>query len=192
MNTTRSQPAKAFRPGDPREYDYAQELLAARGRTISDYLHACLRWLNTEPDTALNILMPVWPPPRATGRRVEATAYAVRDETGQWLGKPHLLPDGQYADVLMSTPFMPADPYNPLAGQQLLVRCGAVPEDAGITPYTVRVRGGDGNEAAVRIIEAVQNVLFGPPTLGTPARAAWDAAREQRKRELDAADATHA
>jgi hypothetical protein len=36
----------------------------------------------------------------------------------------------------------------------------------------------------LRMTHPVQDALFGPPILGTPERQRWEAAREQRQREL--------
>lgn len=181
----RPQPAKAFRPTDPREYDYAQQNLATRGRTIGDYLHASIRWFNQDPERALTTLAPVWPPPRVTGRRALATAYAVLDEDGEWMGKPRLLPEGRYHDYPMAYRFKPSDPYNPLSGQVLTLRCGQLPDDDRVAPAAVHVVAEGKREIAVRVTYLVQDALFGPPILGTPERAEWDARREQRRLQME-------
>jgi hypothetical protein len=58
-------PSYGFRP-DPDEFAAASEHLEARGRTTDAYLHACIRWLARDPDTALAALAD-WPRPRPAG-----------------------------------------------------------------------------------------------------------------------------
>lgn len=180
-----SRAARSFRPADPREYDYAAGLLAARDRTIGDFLNAALRWLNQDPDTALATLAPVWPPQRVAGRRAVVAAYAVQDEHGDWRGEPGL-PIEPHWDYPMAHPFEPADQYNPLYGQRLTLRCGQLNDDQRVTPYAARVLTDRTREIAVRITSAVQDVLFGPPITGTPERREWEDEREQRRRETGA------
>jgi hypothetical protein len=67
MTSHHRQPQRSWRP-DPDEYDKAKAQLGARGRSVSAYLRACLRWLNRDPDGALDALEADWPPPRPTGR----------------------------------------------------------------------------------------------------------------------------
>ncbi|MFD4196711.1 hypothetical protein [Amycolatopsis thermoflava] len=60
-------PSKSFWP-DPDEYATAKAALGERGRYVSDYLRASLRFLNHSPDAALETLREHWPPPRRPGR----------------------------------------------------------------------------------------------------------------------------
>ena len=113
-------------------------------------------------------------------------AYAFRDADGVWHGEPDLLPRGRYADCPTPRPFEPADEFNPLHGQELLVRCGEVPKGVEVSLYTVHIVRQDGVPTVVRSTEAVQDALFGPPILGTPERTAWDARREARRLALEA------
>lgn len=62
-----AQKLRTFRP-DPDEYDAAEDLLDARGKSVPAYLRACLRWLEQAPDIALEAVGPHWPPPRPRGR----------------------------------------------------------------------------------------------------------------------------
>lgn len=59
-------PSYGFRP-DPAEFAAANGHLEARGRTTDAYLHACIRWLARDPDTALAALADDWPGPRPSG-----------------------------------------------------------------------------------------------------------------------------
>jgi hypothetical protein len=114
-----------------------------------------------------------------------AAAYAFQDELEQWHGEPNLLPARSYRDAPSSSPFSPADIDNPLYGQVLTVRYGGVPEEHGITAYTVQIRLRDGSPRNLRMTEAVQDALFGPSMVGSPERAAWEAARDRRARERE-------
>lgn len=67
MTSQHDQPQRSWRP-DPDEYQTAKSLLSDRGRSITAYLRACLRWLEHEPDVALATLAPHWPGPRRMGR----------------------------------------------------------------------------------------------------------------------------
>ncbi|KAA2245896.1 hypothetical protein F0L68_41160 [Solihabitans fulvus] len=67
MTSQHGQKQRSWRP-EPDEYADAKAALNARGRSMSAYLRACLRWLNSDPDAALAALSPVWPEPRLTGR----------------------------------------------------------------------------------------------------------------------------
>jgi hypothetical protein len=67
MSSQHSAPARQFRP-DQAEHAPAKAELEARGRNVSDYLRACLRWLQADPDAALATLAPHWPPARPYGR----------------------------------------------------------------------------------------------------------------------------
>jgi len=49
----------------------------------------------------------------------------------------------------------------------LTFRYGGVPEEHGITAYTVQVRLRDGSPRNLRMTEAVQDALFGPPLTGS-------------------------
>ncbi|MFG1645722.1 hypothetical protein ACGFMK_36045 [Amycolatopsis sp. NPDC049252] len=185
-----SRDARAFRPFDPREYDYAAAELADRDKTIGDFLHAALRWFNKNPKHVLATLDEerVWPPQRHAGRRAAVTAYAVRDATGGWYGDPDLPVERRW-DYPMAHPFEPADEYNPLYGQVLTLRCAELGNNIGreqhISPYAVRVLADQRREVAVRITAAVQDALFGPPITGTPERAAWERLRDQRRRSIE-------
>lgn len=112
-----------------------------------------------------------------------AAAYAFRDEEGRWYGDPGLLPTGSYQDAPSSNPFRPADVENPLYGQSLTIRYGGVPEERGITAYTVQIRLRDGSPRNLRMTEAVQDALFGPPIIGTRERAEWEAVRDRKAQE---------
>ena len=59
--------SRSFWP-DPDEYTDAKKTLDEHGRYVSDYLRACLRWLNATPTDALETLREHWPPPRQPGR----------------------------------------------------------------------------------------------------------------------------
>jgi hypothetical protein len=67
MTSQHDQPQRSWRP-DPDEYQTAKSLLGDRGQSITAYLRACLRWLDHEPDVALDTLAPHWPGPRRIGR----------------------------------------------------------------------------------------------------------------------------
>jgi hypothetical protein len=74
---------------------------------------------------------------------------------------------------------------NPLCGQVLTVRCGGVLDEHGVTAYTLQIRLRDGSPRNLRMTEAVQDALFGPPIVGSPERAEWEAARDRRARERE-------
>src|SRR5260221_8458141 len=62
-------PARAIRP-DPEEIKPAEARL---GRVrLGEYLRACLRWLNADPDAALAAVERHWPPERPNGRPPQA------------------------------------------------------------------------------------------------------------------------
>ncbi len=111
-------------------------------------------------------------------------AFAFRDQDGTWHGEPQLLPQGYYREAPSFIAFSPADECNPLFGQVLTVRYGEVPEEHGVSAYTVQVRLDNGSPFNLRMTHQVQDALFGPPILGTSERAQWDATREQRRRQL--------
>jgi hypothetical protein len=111
-------------------------------------------------------------------------AYAFRDQDGTWHGEPQLLPQGRYREAPSFIAFSPADECNPLFGQVLMVRYGEVPNEHGVSAYTVQVKLDDGSPVNLRMTHPVQDALFGPPIQGTPERAQWDAAREQRRHQL--------
>lgn len=117
-----------------------------------------------------------------------AAAFAFRDEHGGWHGEPALLPRGQYRESPSFIPFSPADRYNPLGGQVLTVRYGDVDEHQGVSAYTLQIRQDSGSPLNLRMTHPVQDALFGPPIAGTPERELWEAAREQRQRELGGTD----
>jgi len=112
-----------------------------------------------------------------------AAAYAFRDELDQWHGEPGMLPAGSYQEASSFIPFSPADVDNPLYGQVLTVRYGGVPKERGVTAYTLQIRLRDGSPRNLRMTEAVQDALFGPPIVGSPERAEWEKARDRRARE---------
>ena len=121
----------------------------------------------------------------APARQIVA-AYAFRDQRGRWHGQPRMLQDGSYRDALTFSPFdPPADRYNPLGGQSLVVRYGPIAQDEQVSVYTLQIRQDDGSPLNLRMTHRVQDALFGPPVLGTTEREHWDQAREQRRRELD-------
>jgi hypothetical protein len=113
-------------------------------------------------------------------------AYAVRDEQGTWYGEPDLLPSSRYRDAAMPRPFQPTDQFNPLAGQVLTVRCGDIASDDQVTVYAIRVIDSEagGRELAVRMSQRVLDAVFGPAMMGSPERAIWERAREERRRQL--------
>ena len=111
-----------------------------------------------------------------------------RDEQGGWHGEPALLPGGQYRESPSFIPFSPADECNPLGGQALTLRYGDVDEDHGVSAYTLQIRQDNGSPLNLRMTHAVQDALFGPPIFGTPEQQRWEAAREQRQRELGGTD----
>ena len=117
-----------------------------------------------------------------------AAAYAFRDEHGGWHGEPTLLSAGQYRESPSFIPFSPADRYNPLGGQVLTVRYGDIDEDHGVSAYTLQIRQDNGSPLNLRMTHSVQDALFGPSIVGTPERELWEAAREQRQRELGGTD----
>lgn len=182
--------ARAFRPFDPREYDYAAAELADRGKAIGDFLHAALRWFNQNPERAIATLDQerLWPPQRHAGRRAVVSAYAVRDAAGNWHGDPGLPVERRW-DYPMAHPFEPADEFNPLYGQVLTLRCAELGNELGgeqhISPYAVRVLADQRREIAVRITATVQDALFGPPITGTPERAKWEQLRERRRQDIE-------
>jgi hypothetical protein len=115
-------------------------------------------------------------------------AYTFCDADGQWHGDlSGRVAAGPVMEAATFIPFSPADKYNPLAGQTLLALYGAVDEDEGVSMYTLQVRQGDGSPLNVRMTHQVQDALYGPPICGAPERDQWEAAREQRRRELDGA-----
>jgi hypothetical protein len=67
VSSQHSATVRNFRP-DEDEYAPAMGELDSRGRHMTDYLRACLRWLKADPDAALAALAPHWPPPRRYGR----------------------------------------------------------------------------------------------------------------------------
>lgn len=115
-------------------------------------------------------------------RRRFPAAYAFRDQSGAWHGDPGLLPT--YAEAPTFIAFSPADKCNPLAGQVLTVRFGDMEDDDRVSAYTLPVRLPDGDQRNLRMTSTVMDALFGPPLAGTPEHNAWEAAREQRQREL--------
>jgi hypothetical protein len=120
-----------------------------------------------------------------TPRKPVLAAYAFRDAAGQLHGDPGLGHAGPLMEAPTSIPFAPADKYNPLAGQTLVVMYGAVAEDDGVSTYTLHIRQDDGSPLNVRMTHQVQDALFGAPICGTPERDAWEAARAQKQHEID-------
>jgi hypothetical protein len=113
-------------------------------------------------------------------------AYAFRDEHGQWHGQPQRLRNDDYWEAPTFIPFdPPSDPYNPLGGQTLTVRYGAIDDDDQVSVYTLQIRRGDGSPMNLRMTRLVLDALFGPPILGTPQRHQWEQARERRWRGID-------
>lgn len=176
---------RAFR-ANHRDYDQAYENLHVRGRTMQDYLEAAVRFADRDPDRALTVLAPVWPPARFAGRPPTAVAYAVLDEEEHWDGQPNLLPTRQYKDAFAEHLFEPADLDNPRYGQKLKFRFGditGVVDEEQISPYAVRVVTADGRTLAFRMTHRVQDVLFGPRSTIGPDWDDWAARREQRQRQ---------
>jgi len=118
-----------------------------------------------------------------TPARSYPAAYAFRDEHGTWHGAPDLLPRGAYEQAPTLIPFSPADRYNPLSGQTLLIRYGDVGGQQPVSTYTLPVEL-DGRPVNLRMTNAVQDALFGSATAGTPEWERWEAARARRQREL--------
>jgi hypothetical protein len=123
---------------------------------------------------------------RDPGQHVLA-AYAIRDEAGQWHGEPGLLPSGRFREAPSFIAFSPADEDLPLAGQALTVRYGEIVQEAKVSYYTVQIRREDGSPLNLRMSYPVQDALFGPPYLGSVERQRWEAARDRRRREREAA-----
>jgi hypothetical protein len=115
--------------------------------------------------------------------KVVLAAYAFLDESGQLHGDP-ATGMGQLMEAPTAMPFTPANKYNPLAGQTLVVLYGPVGDDGSVSLYTLHLRGEQGRPLVVRMTYQVQDALFGPPVSGTPERDEWEAAME-RRRELD-------
>jgi len=120
----------------------------------------------------------------ASGKVVMA-AYAFLDASGRLHGDP-AEGMGPLMEAPTAVPFTPADKYNPLAGQTLVVLYGPVANDGNVSLYTLQLRGEQGRNLVVRMTHQVQDALFGPPMSGTPERDEWEAARERRQRELGA------
>ena len=115
-------------------------------------------------------------------RRAFPAAYAFRDESGTWYGEPELL--RAYTEAPTFIAFDPADKYNPLAGQVLTVRFGDMEHDDRVSVYWLPVRLADDSQRNVRMTTTVMDALFGPGDTTSPERAAWEADRERRRREL--------
>lgn len=115
--------------------------------------------------------------------RMVMAAYAFMDASGQWHGD-FSAGRGPLMEATTAGPFTPADKYNPLAGQTLAVMYGPVADDAKVSLYTLHIRDGEEKQLAVRMTHQVQDALFGPAQAGTPEWEKWQAAREQRRREL--------
>ncbi|HSZ38890.1 MAG TPA: hypothetical protein VK817_02935 [Trebonia sp.] len=118
-------------------------------------------------------------------RRPVQAAYAFRDEAGGWhgdIGQGHA---GPLMEAPTFIPFSPADEYNPLGGQTLLVLYGPVNDDDGVSVHTLQIRQPDGSPLNVRMTSQVQDALYGPRISGTPERNAWEAARERRRRTIE-------
>jgi hypothetical protein len=123
----------------------------------------------------------------APAKRIVA-AYAFLDEHGEWHGQPGKLPNGSYRQALTFIPFNPpADTYNPLGGQTLVVRYSAIAHDEEVSVYTLQIRQDDGSPLNLRMTHGVQDALFGPPVMGTPERQKWDDARERKRCQVDGA-----
>jgi hypothetical protein len=123
----------------------------------------------------------------APAKRIVA-AYAFLDEHGEWHGQPGRLPQDSYGQAPTFIPFNPpADRYNPLGGQTLVVRYGGIAHDEEVSVYTLPIRQDDGSPLNLRMTDRVQDALFGPPIMGTPERQKWDDARERKRRQVDGA-----
>lgn len=120
-----------------------------------------------------------------TPRSPVLAAFAFFDAGGRLHGNPEVALAGPLMEAPTFGRFNPADKYNPLAGQTLAVQYGPVEEDDWISMYPIQVRQPDGTPLNVRMTRPVQDALYGPPMCGTPERNQWEAAREQRRRELD-------
>ena len=121
----------------------------------------------------------------APAKRI-AAAYAFLDEHGEWHGQPRKLPKGTYWEAPTFIPFNPpADRYNPLGGQTLVVRYGAIAHDQEVSVYALQIRQDDSSPLNLRMTQGVQDALFGPPIMGTPERQKWDDARERKRRQVD-------
>jgi hypothetical protein len=89
-------------------------------------------------------------------------------------------------EALTFIPFSPADKYNPLASQTLIVLHGTIDQEDEVSTYTLKIRQPDGCPLNIQMTHQLEDALFGPPISGTPEREEWEAARERRRRELDA------
>lgn len=67
MASQHKQRQGSWRP-DPDEYETTKSLLSARGKNITGFMRACMRWLRHDPDAALAVLAEHWPSPRRFGR----------------------------------------------------------------------------------------------------------------------------
>lgn len=66
MASQHEYPAKTYRP-EPSEHQEVKDLLPAE-RTMDGLVRACLRWVRAEPERALEVLAPYWPPKKPVGR----------------------------------------------------------------------------------------------------------------------------
>lgn len=70
---------RSWRP-NATEYKDSQDRLAERGRTMTGYLGAALRWLNEDPDHALKVLGPFWPDAKLGRPRSASTEPDEHDQ----------------------------------------------------------------------------------------------------------------
>jgi hypothetical protein len=117
-------------------------------------------------------------------RKPVRAAYAFCDMEGRWYGNLQHGTNSPLLEAPTFIPFSPADKYNPLAGQTLIVLHGTIYEEDEVSAYTLQIRQPDGSPLNIRMTHQVQDALFGPPISGTPERQEWEAARERRRREL--------
>ncbi|HMH76895.1 MAG TPA: hypothetical protein VK547_09745 [Candidatus Udaeobacter sp.] len=82
-------------------------------------------------------------------------AYAFRDESGTWHGKPRALKKGEHGTAWLD--FNPVSP-SPFAGQRLEVRYGPWAGDVNV--YAVQLVADDGAKALVRDTDEVHGLLF--------------------------------
>jgi hypothetical protein len=119
-------------------------------------------------------------------RKPVYAAYAFQDKHGRLYGNLQHGVGGPLLEAPTFIPFSPADKYNPLAGQTLVVLHGTInAKDDEVSAYTLQIRQPDGSPLNIRMTHQVQDALFGPPITGTPERQEWEAARELRQHELD-------
>lgn len=72
-------PQTKFRP-EPDEVAAAQAVLSLRKQTMSDFLRACLRGLDRDPEAMLSAVQEHWPEPRRVGRPPKEVAVPEDEE----------------------------------------------------------------------------------------------------------------